>query len=215
MAGILEYFDNISIDVAKRKYYNVNKVNAVLEELRSQAVELVEENEKQRRELYQLRSELDQLKANGQQSQDMLTTMQEIYRETLAKAHERADSIIREADESSTKASQEAEQKAAFAAKQMEEVINAIRTREEQNIDFLETRLAQFLKVLNVEAAEQNNDEAPPLAEDKLKSDDTEPELQDYQNDEAEMGTDGHLKELELKIRKLAEEISALESGKE
>ena len=65
MAEILEYFDNIRIDVAKRKYYNVNKVNAVLEELRRLAVDLVEENELQRKELYQLRSELDKLKANG------------------------------------------------------------------------------------------------------------------------------------------------------
>ena len=137
MAEILEYFDNIRIDVAKRKYYNVNKVNAVLEELRRLAVDLVEENELQRKELYQLRSELDKLKANGQQSEEMLTAMQEIYRDTLSKAHERADTIIRDADERSEKLTREAEQKAELAVKQMESCIEEIRVREEQNISFL------------------------------------------------------------------------------
>ena len=56
MAEILDYFDRINIDVAKRKYYNVNKVNTVLEELRGLAEELVEENERQQRELVQLRA---------------------------------------------------------------------------------------------------------------------------------------------------------------
>ena len=60
MAEILDYFDRINIDVAKRKYYNVNKVNTVLEELRGLAEELVEENERQHRELVQLRAELEQ-----------------------------------------------------------------------------------------------------------------------------------------------------------
>ena len=65
MADILDYFDHINIDVAKRKYYNVNKVNAVLEELRAKVVELVEENERQRLELDALRTERSQKQAEN------------------------------------------------------------------------------------------------------------------------------------------------------
>ena len=98
MAEILDYFDRINIDVAKRKYYNVNKVNSVLEELHSLAVELVDENERQRQELIQLREQLGQRTADGQQSRELLNSMQSLYRDTLAKAHSRADGIVQEAE---------------------------------------------------------------------------------------------------------------------
>ena len=44
MDEILTYLDSIQIDVVKRKYYNANKVNAVFEEIRGLAENLVEEN---------------------------------------------------------------------------------------------------------------------------------------------------------------------------
>ena len=217
MAEILEYFDNIRIDVAKRKYYNVNKVNAVLEELRRLAVDLVEENELQRKELYQLRSELDKLKANGQQSEEMLTALQEIYRDTLSKAHERADTIIRDADERSEKLTREAEQKAELAVKQMGSCIEAIRVREEQNISFLESQLRQFLTALD----QKETEKATPEEESGIEPDKAlDPAMTDNMRDTsllqektAGIPDSRHLQELELKIRKLAEEVSALEAG--
>ena len=217
MAEILEYFDNIRIDVAKRKYYNVNKVNAVLEELRRLAVDLVEENELQRKELYQLRSELDKLKANGQQSEEMLTALQEIYRDTLSKAHERADTIIRDADERSEKLTREAEQKAELAVKQMESCIEAIRVREEQNISFLESQLRQFLTALDQKETEKATPEEESGIEHDEALDSTETDnMRDTslpQEKTAGIPDSRHLQELELKIRKLAEEVSALEAG--
>mgnify|MGYP000030783089 CR=1 FL=1 len=44
MALNQEYFDAISIDVVKKKYYNANKVNALLQDIREQAIHLEEEN---------------------------------------------------------------------------------------------------------------------------------------------------------------------------
>ena len=216
MADILDYFDNIKIDVAKRKYYNVNKVNAVLEELRRLAVDLVEENELQRKELYQLRSELDQLKANGQQSEEMLTAMQEIYRDTLSKAHERADTIIRDADERSEKLTREAEQKAQLAVKQMGSCIEAIRVREEQNISFLESQLRQFLTAVDHKETEKATPEEESFIEPEAEDSAVTDNMRDTslpQEKTAGIPDSRHLQELELKIRKLAEEVSALEAG--
>ena len=47
MALDQKYFDDINIDVVKKKYYNANKVNAVLEDIREQALRLEEENRNQ------------------------------------------------------------------------------------------------------------------------------------------------------------------------
>ena len=38
------YFDAVHIDVVKKKYYNANKVNALLEDIRGQAEALEAEN---------------------------------------------------------------------------------------------------------------------------------------------------------------------------
>ena len=43
MALDKEYFDAISIDLVKKKYYNANKVNAVLDDIRAQALAMTEE----------------------------------------------------------------------------------------------------------------------------------------------------------------------------
>ena len=60
-------------------------------------VDLVDENERQRQELMQLRSELGQKTADKMQSEELLLSMQHLYRETLNKAHSRADGIVQEA----------------------------------------------------------------------------------------------------------------------
>ena len=56
MALDQNYFDAINIDVVKKKYYNANKVNAVLEDIRAQALRLEEENRNLREPLESLSS---------------------------------------------------------------------------------------------------------------------------------------------------------------
>ena len=109
MAEILDYFDTINIDIAKRKYYNVNKVNSVLDDLKRLATELVAENDGLRAAL----REQENPEKNGMLSLDEIQT---VYRETLNKAHERAEVLVTEAEE----IKQEAGKKAEYAAKQME-----------------------------------------------------------------------------------------------
>ena len=45
MAITTEYLDSIRFEIAKQKYYNANKVNAKMEEIKSAVAELITENE--------------------------------------------------------------------------------------------------------------------------------------------------------------------------
>ena len=207
MAEILDYFDSINIDVAKRKYYNANKVNAVLEDLRGYAEELVTENER-------LRAQLSALLASEKKAQFSLEEMQNLYRETLSKAHERADSILREAEVKSDRLTEEAAQKKELAARRMEECIGAVRAREQQNIDFMNAKLQQCLSELEADiptGSRQTSEAAASRAERSALDENGDSPVDGNAFQSGEGGP--HLKELEMQISKLAKEISALESG--
>lgn len=45
MALDKEFFDSVNIDVVKKKYYNANKVNALLSNIQQQAETMGQENE--------------------------------------------------------------------------------------------------------------------------------------------------------------------------
>lgn len=195
MAEILDYFDSINIDIAKRKYYNVNKVNSVLDDLKRLATELVAENESLRAAL---REQEDREKS------DMLSLdeIQSVYRETLDKAHDRAALLESEAEV----IKQEAGQRAEYAAKQMEACVRSLRAREEQNIDFLETKLRQFMEILEGEGIQSEPMEQKE-SWDNDNSFDTEEKLSNEEDRFDE------LREIERRISQLAQEINALESG--
>ena len=223
MAEILDYFDQINIDVAKRKYYNINKVNSVLEELRALAVDLVDENERQRHELMQLRSELGQKTANRMQSEELLTSMQSLYRETLSKAHSRADGIVQEAEAHYEKLQQDATVQRENAGKQLKEGLRVLQSREEENLRFLRGYLEKITDEYGTRSAK-----APELPTEPHRTDvrataplpEAEPVYPSAAEEEGEekeeLSTSGpsQLRDLELQIQRLAEEINALESGR-
>ena len=223
MAEILDYFDRINIDVAKRKYYNVNKVNSVLEELHSLAVELVDENERQRQELIQLREQLGQRTADGQQSRELLNSMQSLYRDTLAKAHSRADGIVQEAEIQRDKLAKETKAEREYAEEQVRECFRVLQAREEENLRFLHGYLDRFtsgIKPLNTETEAAHPTETIQT-EEQCTVQNRQPRLIQQtataeEDEEEDLPSDGitQLKDLELQIRRLADEISALESGR-
>ena len=211
MAGILDYFDNINIDVAKRKYYNVNKVNAVLEELRDQAVELVDENER-------LRQALDSQGAASMDAEKMLNSLQTVYRETLDRAHERADEIVREAEEERERVLQQVEKRAAITMKEAESCFGELRRREEQNIRFLNQRLEQLRKQLQNEELPKepaNRAESSPIISAPRPDRTENREITETEEEEEEnsVASAQQLQELEHRISLLAREITSLESG--
>ena len=51
MSVTMEFFDGITFDIAKQKYYNANKVDARMEEIKAEFAELIEENNELRRQI--------------------------------------------------------------------------------------------------------------------------------------------------------------------
>lgn len=51
MSVTMEFFDGITFDIAKQKYYNANKVDARIEEIKAAFAELIEENNELRRQI--------------------------------------------------------------------------------------------------------------------------------------------------------------------
>ena len=51
MSVKMEFFDGITFDIAKQKYYNANKVDARMEEIKAAFAELIEENNELRRQI--------------------------------------------------------------------------------------------------------------------------------------------------------------------
>ncbi len=51
MSVTMEFFDGITFDIAKQKYYNANKVDARMEEIKAAFSELIEENNELRRQI--------------------------------------------------------------------------------------------------------------------------------------------------------------------
>ena len=51
MSVTMEFFDGITFDIAKQKYYNANKVDARMAEIKAAFAELIEENNELRRQI--------------------------------------------------------------------------------------------------------------------------------------------------------------------
>ena len=90
MAITTEYLDSISFEIAKQKYYNANKVNAKMEEIKAAVAELIAENE-------QLRAELAEIGSTKEKIAELMIITQATAEEMLNKAGAEAEQILAEA----------------------------------------------------------------------------------------------------------------------
>ena len=90
MALDKDYFDAIHIDVVKKKYYNANKVNALLEDIRGQAEALEAENGA-------LKAQLGEISRRRDEIGDTLLTAQAAARDIIGKAKVQAGRILADA----------------------------------------------------------------------------------------------------------------------
>ena len=124
------YFDAISIDLVKKKYYNANKVEAVLEDIKRQALLLNRENELLGRQLYALHGQKDEIG-------DTLLSAKTIAQQIIADAQNQADKILTEAKRLSREMTAEAERNCREANAEAE----AQRREMPQRLGELEQRL--------------------------------------------------------------------------
>ncbi len=102
MAITKEYLDSISFDIAKQKYYNANKVDAVLDEFKAGVMELISENEKLRKGAAEKKNEpavdTSALLTEAKIQAESIVGDAKLKAETiLAKAKAEADVIIEKA----------------------------------------------------------------------------------------------------------------------
>lgn len=155
MALDKEYFDAISIDVVKKKYYNANKVNAVLDDIREKALALTEEN-------ITLRTQLDAL--NGQKAEigEAVMSAQQIYREIIDKANRRAEEIVAEAESRRDELVRDNERLEEYAVKRVESCFAMAREQHIAAIEAINNEWQQFL--CGLELSEDEDDTPAPVS---------------------------------------------------
>ena len=149
MALDKEFFDSVNIDVVKKKYYNANKVNALLSNIQQQAETMGQENEL-------LRTQLEAL--NGQKSEigDTLLSARALAKkiedqaraqaeETIRQAQEKADAIVREAEHKRRELAQSLPDQQEYAAKCVENCLNKLKKQHIEAIEMLNNEWQDFL----------------------------------------------------------------------
>lgn len=154
-----EFFDSISIDVVKKKYYNANKVRALLDDIRAQAAALNAENAALRQQLSSL---------NGQKSEigDTLMSAQAIAKQIVERANAEAAEIVRAAEKRRAELETVSFTQQEYAAKCVEECFAKVKRQHMECIETLNTEWQTFLCGLIPE------DEAEPEAEEPVRRED-------------------------------------------
>lgn len=138
MALDKDYFDSIHIDVVKKKYYNANKVEAVLQDIRRQALALSEENALLQRQLAML---------NGQKNEigDALLSAKTISQQIIMDAQARADEIIAQAEERKEEILLEAQRRQDYAVERVEGCYSRMKEQHMACIEAINAEWQDFL----------------------------------------------------------------------
>jgi cell division septum initiation protein DivIVA len=97
-----DFFDSIHIDVVKKKYYNANKVNALLDDIQAQAQLLEAENRSLRASLGEVNEQKDDIG-------NTLLTAQATAKDIINKANKQAQEIVSNAEAQAKKLIDDAE----------------------------------------------------------------------------------------------------------
>ena len=148
MALDKDYFDAIHIDVVKKKYYNANKVNAVLEDIAAQAQALEAENQS-------LRAQLSELSQCKNEIGDTLLTAQAAARDIIGKAQAQAGRIVADAQRQREEILSGAADQQEYAAACVEKVFDKLKRQQMENVEALNGLWQEFLCGLMTEPEEK------------------------------------------------------------
>lgn len=90
MSVTMEFFDGITFDIAKQKYYNANKVDARMEEIKAAFAELIEENN-------ELRRQINDIGLSKERVAELIMGAQTKADEMIKDANAKAEEIINKA----------------------------------------------------------------------------------------------------------------------
>lgn len=160
MALDKEYFDAINIEVAKKKYYNANKVEAVLLDIRREADALNLENAR-------LREQLEQLSGEKRAIGDVLISARTVARQIIADANKRADEILRDAETQRSAILAEAQTQESMAVSAVRDTVERLKARQLELVDQLNAEYQAFLCSL---LPEEEPSEVPNDLSDKVSA---------------------------------------------
>jgi len=144
-----EYFDSIRIEIAKKKYYNAGKVDALLNDIRAQAVAMYDEN-------LQLRRKLDEISKGHEDISETLLSARSFSRSIIDDSSRKADEIIAAAEKRAAEIIAAAEQRAAdmdennrsnedYAVSCVRESYDALRESLQQQLEEINGSYQSFL----------------------------------------------------------------------
>lgn len=191
MALDKEYFDSIDINIVRQKYYNANKVNSVLEDIRRQAEAMAEEN-------LRLKEQLSELSQGKSQIGDTLLTAQAAARDIVSKAKAQAAKIVAEAQQQREFILAGAVDQQEYAADCVRRAFDKIVHQQLESIELLNGMWQEFLCGLITDApqasAPQAQEEASPVAPDRDRA---------------------RINELEAMVNNIARELSEISGGRQ
>lgn len=186
MALDQEFFDSIQIDVVKKKYYNANKVNALLADICAQAQALEQENQA-------LRTQVGTLSQRKDEIGDTLLTAQAAARDIVAKAKVQAGRILADAQRQREELLSGAADQQEYAVACVERTFDKLKRQQMENIEVLNGLWQEFLCGLATEPEEP-----------------TEEEPQEAQAAQPEREEKNRINELETMVNNIARELAEI-----
>lgn len=133
-----KFFDAVNIDLVKKKYYNANKVNALLADIESQALEMNDENAR-------LRAQLDLLLSQKDEIGEAVISAQQVYREIVERARAQAADIVAEAEKERDEILKESARRQDYAVQRVEACFSAMREQHLSAIEEINEEWQDFL----------------------------------------------------------------------
>ena len=157
MALNREYFDAIHIEVVKKKYYNANKVEAVFNDIREQAVAMYEEN-------LAMKAQLEAFKNCKVEISEAVLAAQTLQKEIVEKANIRAAEIIEDAEAKRDSIMEESLRLQEYAVNRVHDCYARIKEQHMAGIEALNAEWQNFLCGLypQEEVAEKTVDDGVP-----------------------------------------------------
>ena len=158
MALDREYFDSIEIELVKKKYYNANKVNAVFEDIRSQAAALYEENAA-------LKKKLETFDGQKVELGNAVMSAQTVYKDIVDKANSCAATILKDAQRKHDEMEEENARLQDYAVKRVGACIEKLREQQEKTIELINSEWQSFLCDLEGKPEEEVEIAFPDIGE--------------------------------------------------
>ena len=181
------YFDAVHIDVVKKKYYNANKVNALLEDIRDQAEALEAENGA-------LKAQLGEISRRRDEIGDTLLTAQAAARDIIGKAKTQAGRILADAQRQREEILSGAADQQEYAVACVERAFDQLKRQQQENIDALNGLWQEFLCGLGTESPVPAPAPVQAEAPEKQPGDEVKPRIS----------------ELETMVNNIAKELSEI-----